>query len=99
MDTRSISVGVSYRDGLGGGDDAGEDAVYVVAFVSGLTDVDALTLSTSRLFANGQIESGVAWRAIFLGSLSNLLFKTAFAAIVPWVMIWETRSRPYFCAT
>jgi uncharacterized membrane protein (DUF4010 family) len=62
-------------------DFAGGDAVYVVAFVSGLTDVDALTLSTSRMFANDKIESDIAWRAIFLASLSNLLFKTSFAAI------------------
>jgi uncharacterized membrane protein (DUF4010 family) len=60
---------------------AGNDAVYVVGFVSGLTDVDALTLSTSRLFADGKIESDVAWRVIFLASLSNLAFKTAFAAL------------------
>jgi len=60
----------------------GNDAVYAVAFASGLTDVDALTLSMSRLFGDGKIEGDTAWRAIFLGSLSNLFFKTAFAATV-----------------
>lgn len=60
----------------------GNDAVYAVAFASGLTDVDALTLSVSRLYEDGQIESDTAWRAIFLASLSNLLFKTVVAAAV-----------------
>jgi uncharacterized membrane protein (DUF4010 family) len=59
----------------------GDDAVYGVALISGLTDVDALTLSMSKLFSAGNLDSGVAWRTIFLGSLSNLLFKTAVACV------------------
>lgn len=60
----------------------GEDALFAVAFVSGLTDVDALTLSISQLHARGEVSADVAWRAIFLGSISNLLFKVAAAAIL-----------------
>jgi uncharacterized membrane protein (DUF4010 family) len=60
----------------------GNDAVYAVAFASGLTDVDALTLSTSRLFDDGKIDADTAWRAIFLASLSNLMFKTGVAAVI-----------------
>jgi uncharacterized membrane protein (DUF4010 family) len=60
----------------------GNDAVYVVAFASGLTDVDALTLSMSSLYNSGRIDADTAWRAIFLASLSNLAFKTAVAGIV-----------------
>ncbi len=60
----------------------GNDAVYAVAFASGLTDVDALTLSMSNLYGNGQIDADTAWRAIFLASLANLLFKIGVASVV-----------------
>lgn len=60
----------------------GDDAIYAIAFVSGLTDVDAITLSVGRLFSQGDLDPGVAWRAIFLASLSNLLFKVAAACII-----------------
>ncbi|MDZ7644889.1 MAG: DUF4010 domain-containing protein [Woeseiaceae bacterium] len=65
-----------------GRDWIGEDAVFGVAFVSGLTDVDALTLSVGQLFTNGETEAATAWRAIFLATLSNLLFKTVAAAVL-----------------
>lgn len=48
---------------------------YAVAAVSGLTDMDAITLSSSRLAARGQMEEGTAWRAIVIASLSNIVFK------------------------
>jgi uncharacterized membrane protein (DUF4010 family) len=60
----------------------GNDAVYAVAFVSGLTDVDALTLSVSSLYGNDMIDADTAWRTILLASLSNLSFKTALAVTV-----------------
>lgn len=60
----------------------GNSAVFAVSFASGLTDVDALTLSISKLFAEQKVDASTAWRAIFLGSLSNLLFKTGVAAVV-----------------
>lgn len=59
-----------------------EDAIYVVAFVSGLTDVDALTLSVGKLHAEGKVGHGLAWRSIFLGSLANLLFKSVAAGVL-----------------
>lgn len=60
----------------------GSEAVYAIAFVSGLTDVDALTLSIGQLYSSGRIDGDDAWRAIFLASLSNLLFKIAAAALL-----------------
>lgn len=59
-----------------------EDAIYAVAFISGLTDVDALTLSVGKLHSTGQISDDLAWRSIFLGSLSNLLFKVVAAGLL-----------------
>ena len=60
----------------------GTDAVYVVALFSGLTDVDALTLSVAQLFDRGQLPGDVAWRAIFLATLANLLFKIGAACVL-----------------
>jgi uncharacterized membrane protein (DUF4010 family) len=60
----------------------GDEAVYAVAFISGLTDVDALTLSIAQLYSGGQATGFDAWRAIFLATLSNLLFKFVAAALL-----------------
>ncbi|MEQ8860083.1 MAG: DUF4010 domain-containing protein [Pseudomonadales bacterium] len=60
----------------------GEDAVYAVALVSGLTDVDALTLSVAQMFARGSVTGDMAWRAIFLATLANLAFKIAAASVL-----------------
>ncbi len=53
----------------------GHRGVYLAAGISGLTDMDAITLSTSRLAARDALPAGVAWRAIVLAALSNLVFK------------------------
>lgn len=58
----------------------GERGLYAVAVLSGLTDMDAITLSTSQLVNQGRLESGTAWRMILVASLSNLTFKGALVA-------------------
>ena len=63
-------------------DNFGESMLYPVAFVSGLTDVDAITLSIGRLFAESRIDGDTAWRVIFVASLSNLAFKGGVVAIL-----------------
>ena len=55
----------------------GSEALYVVAIISGLTDMDAITLSLSQLMKNDSLVTGTGWRLILLASLSNLLFKGA----------------------
>jgi uncharacterized membrane protein (DUF4010 family) len=60
----------------------GNEAVYAVAFISGLTDVDALTLSVAQLYSGGDASGFDAWRAIFLATLSNLLFKIVAASFL-----------------
>jgi uncharacterized membrane protein (DUF4010 family) len=57
----------------------GESGLYAVATVSGLTDIDAITLSLANLADAGRIEIDTAWRAILLAALSNLVFKGAIA--------------------
>lgn len=58
----------------------GTAGLYTVAVLSGLTDMDAITLSTSRLVAGGRLDPSVGWRAILLAGLSNLIFKAGIVA-------------------
>lgn len=53
----------------------GEQGLYAVAAISGMTDMDAITLSTAQLVSNGTIKADVGWRLILVGSLANLVFK------------------------
>ncbi len=57
----------------------GESGVYGTALLSGLADVDAVTLSLSRLAAEGSIPQAVAARGIVLAVLSNLAVKVGIA--------------------
>jgi uncharacterized membrane protein (DUF4010 family) len=58
----------------------GTAGLYTVAGLSGLTDMDAITLSTSRLVQASRLEAETGWRAILLASLSNLVFKGGIVA-------------------
>jgi uncharacterized membrane protein (DUF4010 family) len=58
----------------------GARGLYAVSVVSGLTDVDAITLSVARLVGSGQISGDQGWRLVVVGVLSNLVFKGTMAA-------------------
>jgi uncharacterized membrane protein (DUF4010 family) len=60
----------------------GDRGLYVVAAVSGLTDVDAITLSTAQLINRGQLGLDAGWRMILIGALSNLVFKCGAVALL-----------------
>lgn len=60
----------------------GSTGLYATALLSGLTDIDAITLSTSRLVAEGRLSEGLGWRLILVASLSNLLFKVGIARVL-----------------
>lgn len=60
----------------------GNEALYIVAIISGLTDVDAITLSLSQLMKGDGLNTSTGWRLILLASLSNLLFKGIMAAVL-----------------
>jgi uncharacterized membrane protein (DUF4010 family) len=53
----------------------GATGLYLVAAVSGLTDMDAITLSLSRMVESKHLEADNAWRLILAASLSNFIFK------------------------
>jgi len=56
-------------------DIAGARGLYVVALISGLTDVDAITLSSLRLHELGSLSKPEAVTAICIALLSNIAFK------------------------
>lgn len=62
----------------------GGQGLYVVAVLSGLTDMDAITLSTARLVETGTERGGLpaaqGWRLIVVATMANLVFK--------WGMCW-----------
>ncbi len=53
----------------------GDGGLYLVALLSGLTDMDAITLSTARMMNAGEVASGTGWRLIVTAALANLGFK------------------------
>lgn len=68
-------------------DVAGSQGLYAVAFASGLTDVDAIVLSSLRLLNLGQLNEQQAVIAIAIGFLSNLVFKFGMViAIGGWAL-------------
>ncbi|MCH7228046.1 MgtC/SapB family protein [Haloferula sp. A504] len=79
-----VLLGVAYaKEHLG---DAG---LYAVAAISGLTDMDAITLSTAELVGKGHIGTGQGWRVILLGGLANLVFKAGMVAVLAHrSMLW-----------
>ena len=58
-------------------DKFGNQGLYVVAALSGLTDVDAITLSTSQLVTNQRLTPHDGWHLILVATMSNLCFKLA----------------------
>lgn len=59
----------------------GDAGIYAVALLSGLADVDAITLSLARA-AQGELDPGVASRGIALAALSNSLVKAGLVVLV-----------------
>jgi uncharacterized membrane protein (DUF4010 family) len=60
----------------------GDSGMYVIAVISGLTDVDAITLSTSHLVSQGNLPADTGWRVIMVGAVSNTLFKGGIVALL-----------------
>ena len=58
----------------------GSRGVLALAAVSGLTDVDAITLSSLRLLDNGALSQMSALTAVGIAVASNLVFKAGVAA-------------------
>ena len=63
-------------------DVAGNRGIYLLALASGLTDVDAITLSSLRMFGMEKLTAAQTITAITLATLSNLAFKTGLVVVV-----------------
>ncbi|MFN5960947.1 MAG: MgtC/SapB family protein [Verrucomicrobiota bacterium] len=59
----------------------GSAGLYTVAAISGLTDVDAITLTTSQLAHRGQLDTAAASRTIVIAIIANLTAKFLMVAI------------------
>lgn len=60
----------------------GTSGVYAMAFFSGLADVDAMTITLSRLAAEGTISTQVATTGIVIAAIANTLVK----AVLAWFL-------------
>jgi len=60
----------------------GQGALYLVSILSGLTDMDAITLSTSRLVQQERLAAATGWRLILVASMANLVFKGVTVALL-----------------
>lgn len=56
--------------------------LYVVAGLSGLTEMDAITLSTARLSLTDPMVAGDGWRMIVLAIMANMFSKACLAGIL-----------------
>lgn len=68
----------------------GGAGIYAVAMISGIHDMDAITLTNARLAHRGEMDHGTAWRAIVLAAISNMAFKTGIAGVFGgWGLLWR----------
>ena len=56
--------------------------VYFVAFISGLTDVDAITISNLKLVSSGLLTPAISIKAILIAFGANLMFKLGIVFVV-----------------
>lgn len=68
----------------------GNAGLYVVAGLSGLTDMDAITLSTARMASGGEIDPVFAGKLILIASMANLLFKAGIAGALGGLRLFRT---------
>lgn len=61
---------------------AGSSGLFLVAGVSGLVNMDAITLSTARLVEEGTLDGLAAFRMIMTGAIANLLFKAVIVGMM-----------------
>jgi uncharacterized membrane protein (DUF4010 family) len=60
----------------------GEQGLYAVAALSGLTDMDAITLSTTHLVHADRLEPSTGWRLVLTAGMANLVFKAGAVALL-----------------
>jgi len=72
----------------------GTGGLYAVSALSGLTDVDAITISAAQLVGSDRIQAATGWRMIVLASMTNLVFKAgAVLALAGRDLFWPVARR------
>lgn len=67
----------------------GDAGIYLVALISGIADVDAITLSLASM-ARSELATDVAIRGIVVAAIANTLFKTTLALVIAGrQMLWR----------
>jgi uncharacterized membrane protein (DUF4010 family) len=60
----------------------GQGGLFTVAAISGLTDMDAITLSTANLVNGNHLDPATGWRIILTGGVANLIFKGFMVTVI-----------------
>ena len=60
----------------------GDQSLYVVSIASGLTDLDAITISTAKMTNQELITPLLGWRLILSAFMANLVFKAGLANVL-----------------
>lgn len=60
----------------------GPKGLFAVGFVSGLTDMDAITLSVAPMAGEGNANPRTVWQTILIAALANFVFKFAIVAML-----------------
>ncbi|MCC6677553.1 MAG: MgtC/SapB family protein [Phycisphaerales bacterium] len=68
----------------------GHTGLYAVAGLSGLTDMDAITLSTARMADRGELNPILAGKLIIVAAMANLIFKAGIAATLGGARLFRT---------
>jgi|AntAceMinimDraft_12_1070368.scaffolds.fasta_scaffold05790_6 uncharacterized membrane protein (DUF4010 family) len=69
----------------------GDAGIYLSAAISGAADVDAISLSLSRMASQDELAAPIAARGILIAALSNSLVKLALAAFIGgWALFYRT---------
>jgi uncharacterized membrane protein (DUF4010 family) len=76
-------------------DTVGARGVYGLAFVSGLTDVDAITISSLQLFNGGALAAEAAATAIGIAVAANLILKAALVFVAGDATIGARAARAF----
>ena len=60
----------------------GHSGLYVIAAISGLTDVDAITLSTGRMVEGNRLDIATGWHVVLIAALAILVIKGGAVAML-----------------
>jgi len=75
----------------------GNTGVYLVSLLSGLTDVDAITLSNARIAGTGTLGNSQAAIGILIAYVANLIFKLTLVSAIGTRQMFRWALFPFAC--